>query len=853
MKTLFKITNKLFGSRNNRVIKKYQKQVTLIRNLENEFKKLSDNELALKTISLRKLIENNSTPNDILPEAFATVIEATDRVMGIRHYDSQIIAAICLFEGNVAEMATGEGKTLMATLPAYLHSVSNKGSVHIVTVNDYLATRDSENIGKIFSFLNLEVGVVVSGQSPEDRKSQYLKDIIYATNNELGFDYLKDNMVQQEDQKVQQKLSFAIIDEVDSILIDEARTPLIISGPSNESVEIYKIIKSIISDFSEQIETGSGKTLDIATEGHFTLDRKHKSSDLSELGFLSAEQKLLEANLLQENDSLYDSHNIKLVNLISSAIRAKYLFLKDSEYLVNDNNEIVIIDELTGRAMKGRRWSDGLHQAIEAKENVEIQKESQTLASITFQNYFRLYGKLSGMTGTADTEAPELLEIYGMEVIIIPPNMPSKRIDDMDKIYSSLAAKNKAIFNKIKNINSTGQPILVGTSSVDASEKISNILSKNNIKHSVLNAKNHENEASIIADAGKLNSVTIATNMAGRGTDIVLGGSPEHYENTDSWTSNHNKVIDLGGLFVLGTERNESRRVDNQLRGRSGRQGDPGNTCFFLSLEDNLLKIFGGDKSFDLVKKLGLSEDDVIEHNIINKVIENAQRKVEGMNYDARKNLLEYDNISNEQRRIIYKIRHDILSGDNTNDFYYKFRKKVVLNIFDEHISPLAQEEDWPVKELIEIYSIQFGITFPISEWLEQGLDLEAIRNEIISGFEYVSDFKTEAVGPDQMELISKSIILQSLDHHWKEHLSSMDYLQKSVGLRGLAAKNPIQEFKKEAFDSFEYLLDLYKIEATKAICSIRVSPSEEDQELIDSSGNIEIVDDAEIIDDIEK
>jgi preprotein translocase subunit SecA len=825
MNIINKVAAKIVGSRNDRFVKKLYKTVAVINSYEDELRSLSDEALKSKTQGFKDRIANNEALDTILPEAFAVMREACDRVIGLRHYDVQLIGGIVLNDGNIAEMGTGEGKTLVATLPAYLNSLGGMG-VHIVTVNDYLASRDAQWMGAAFEFLGLSVAAVTTSLSPEERQQAYACDVVYATNNELGFDYLRDNMAFNSAQKVQRKLNFAIVDEVDSILIDEARTPLIISGPSDDYSSIYQAINHMIPNFTKQIEAGEGKEIVVEVEGDYTVDEKHKQVFLTDGGHAKAESLLIEGGALPEGASLYDASNILLMQHISSGLRAHILFQKDVDYIVSED-EIVIVDEFTGRSMPGRRWSEGLHQAIEAKEGVSIKKENQTLASITFQNYFRLYSKLSGMTGTADTEAVEFQDIYGLECVVIPSNQPSTRTDSSDQIYLTTEEKFAAIANDVASCKQTGQPVLVGTSSIENSELISSLLNKKKIKHEVLNAKQHEREASIIANAGSIGAVTIATNMAGRGTDIVLGGrmaeTPSEAQKIE-WKEQHEAVIEVGGLHIVGTERNESRRVDNQLRGRSGRQGDVGSTRFYLSLEDNLMRIFASEKMASMMKKLGMEEGEAIEHKMVNRAIENAQKKVEGMNYDARKHLLEYDDVANDQRKVIYGLRDELMSVDDVRDRYADMRRTVIGELFAGYISTSQSEEDWDLEGLHNALKADFAADFPLQQWLDEGLDVDELEDRIIDGLAEISMHKEGLVGEQQMRGFEKAVMLRALDHYWKEHLASMDYLRQSVNLRGYAQKNPAQEYKRESFAMFTVLLDTINIEIVKALSSVTIN-----------------------------
>lgn len=811
-----KIATKFIGSRNERLIKQYNKTVLEINSYEEELKKLSDNELLAKTEYFKNELKNGKTLDDILPETFAVVREASVRTLGLRHFDVQLIGGMVLHNGNIAEMRTGEGKTLVATLAAYLNSLVGKG-VHIVTVNDYLAQRDANWMGKIYEFLGLRVGIIISNMELDARRDAYACDIIYGTNNELGFDYLKDNMVFELEQKVQRGVSFAIVDEVDSILIDEARTPLIISGPADDYGDIYHKINQLIPKFEKQLEENGS--------GDYSVDEKHKGVFLTDEGHDKAEKLLIQANLLKEGSSLYDSANILLTQHLNSALRAHVLFQKDVDY-IKQNDEIVIVDEFTGRTMPGRRWSEGLHQAIEAKEGVSVKKENQTLASITFQNYFRLYDKLSGMTGTADTEAYEFQDIYSLEVVVIPTNKPTIRQDFADAIYLTQTEKYQAIIDDIKETIAKKQPVLVGTSSIESSELIAKLLNKKKIKHEVLNAKQHEREALIIANAGLPSAVTIATNMAGRGTDIVLGGKLEDNASDtakEKWSENHKIVIEAGGLHVIGTERNESRRVDNQLRGRAGRQGDPGSSRYYLSLEDNLMRIFASERMSAMMSKLGMQEGEAIEHPWVSRAIENAQKKVEGHNFDARKNLLEYDDVANDQRKIIYEQRDMLMQAEDVISNIKSIREDIINKQIDNYIPVNVTEEDWDISGLAQAFKADFSSDLPLQEWLDEGIELDDFRKKIITTFEENYQEKEELAGHTNMRHFEKGIMLQTLDHFWKEHLASMDYLRQSINLRGYAQKNPTQEFKKEAFEMFGELLDNINFEVVKIVSNVQV------------------------------
>jgi preprotein translocase subunit SecA len=825
MSIINKILSKIVGSRNERLVKELSKTVKDINDLEEGIKALSDEQLRAKTQEFKDRYESQESLDDLLTEAFAVMREASVRVLGLRHHDVQLIGGMVLHNGNIAEMGTGEGKTLVATLPAYLNALSGKG-VHIVTVNDYLAERDAEWMGKVLEFLGLSVGIVASNKPPEDKQVAYACDVVYATNNELGFDYLRDNMAFTTNQKVQRGLNFAIVDEVDSILIDEARTPLIISGPAADYAEVYRAINHMIPNFTKQVESGEGKEIVVEVPGDYTVDEKHKQVFLTDDGHSKAENLLIDAGALPEGASLYDASNILLMQHISSALRAHILFKIDDNYII-DGDEIVIVDEFTGRTMPGRRWSEGLHQAIEAKEGVSIKKENQTLASITFQNYFRLYAKLSGMTGTADTEAVEFQDIYNLETVVVPPNKISERDDKADQIYLTLEEKLEAIANDVGNCQETGQPVLVGTSSIENSEAISDLLTNKKIKHEVLNAKQHEREAIIIANAGSVGAVTIATNMAGRGTDIVLGGKltdDATDQQKQDWSVEHAKVISAGGLHIVGTERNESRRVDNQLRGRSGRQGDVGSTRFYLSLEDNLMRIFASEKMATMMQRLGMEKGEAIEHKMVNRAIENAQRKVEGMNYDARKNLLEYDDVANDQRKVIYTLRDDLMDVDNVQDHFISIRKQVIGALFGGYISAEQAEEDWDVEGLHNALKADYKADFPLQKWLDEGVDVDELESRIVEGLSAICDYKEELAGSESMRGFEKAVMLQTLDHYWKEHLAAMDYLRQSVNLRGYAQKNPTQEYKRESFAMFTELLETIDIEVVKSLSSVTIN-----------------------------
>ena len=819
----------IFGSRNQRILKKLSKKVSEINNLESDINALSDEALRSKTNEFRERLETGETLDDLLVEAFAVVRETSVRTLGMRPFDVQLIGGMVLHQGDIAEMRTGEGKTLVATLPAYLNALSDKG-VHVVTVNEYLAKRDSEWMSPIYEFLELTVGVTSSNQSQEEKKLAYEADITYTTNNELGFDYLRDNLAFSSKDKVQRELNFAIVDEVDSILIDEARTPLIISGPVDENIDLYQKINKLIPKLKSETEED---------EGDYTKDEKSKQIFITESGHQHVEELMINSGLIQENESLYDAGNIRLLHHLNAALRAHAMFNKDVDYIVKDG-EVVIVDEFTGRTMPGRRWSDGLHQAVEAKENVSVKQENQTVASITFQNYFRLYENLSGMTGTADTEAYEFQSIYGLEVIVIPTHKPMIRNDFSDLVYLNEEGKFNAIIKDIIDCRERGQPTLVGTTSIETSELLSNKLKKMSIKHEVLNAKQHEREAIIVQQAGKPGAITIATNMAGRGTDIVLGGNLDaELENsnqspddiTENWKQRQKEVIEAGGLHIIGTERHESRRIDNQLRGRSGRQGDAGSSRFYLSMEDNLMRIFGDpDRTKSLLSRAGMQEGEAIESKLLSRQIEKAQRKVESHNFDIRKNLLEYDDVSNDQRKVVYHQRNELMSADDVRDSIKSIREEVVEMTVDQFIPAESHEEDWDPEGLMNALEKDFLLPLKIPQWIKQDsqLNTEMIRDRCIDKIESASQEKEEAVGADLMRMVEKEIMLKQLDLHWKEHLAAMDYLRQGIGLRGYAQKNPKQEYKQEAFLMFSEMLDQVKHDTISTLARIRIQ-SEQD------------------------
>ena len=825
---LSKISRKIFGSRNDRIIKHLGQRVTTINRLEADMQALDDEQLQQKTGELKQRYESGETLEQLLDEAFAICREASVRVLGMRHYDVQLIGAMILNNNQITEMRTGEGKTLVATLAAYLNALSDKG-VHIVTVNDYLAERDAAWMGQLYKYLGLSVGVVLSTMDYEAKREAYQADIVYGTNNQFGFDYMHDNLSFTLQERVQRGLNFAIVDEVDSILIDEARTPLIISGQASDSSELYTRINNIIPKLA-RVETEDGP-------GDYTVDEKSKQAFLTEQGHDTAEALMVEAGLLNEGESLYEAANIALVHHLNAGLRAHSIFKRDVDYIVQDDH-IVIVDEFTGRTMSGRRWSEGLHQAIEAKEKVSIQHENQTIASITFQNYFRLYSKLSGMTGTADTEAFEFQQIYGLEVVVVPTNMPMIREDLGDLIYLTTREKFDAIIEDIQDCAKRGQPVLVGTTSVETSELLSGLLDKQTIKHQILNAKQHQREASIIADAGIPGTVTIATNMAGRGTDIVLGGNLDVYlkeiaeeqlEKRESLTANwqklHNDVIAAGGLHIIGTERHESRRIDNQLRGRSGRQGDPGSTRFYLSMEDSLMRIFASERVAGLMQKLGMEEGEAIEHPWVSKAIENAQRKVEAHNFDIRKQLLQYDDVANDQRKVIYAQRDDLLHADNISEAIHNMRLDVVENVFRSHVAANSIEEQWHIAELEQSLANEFGVELPIQRWLDEDddIDEEAILTRIVDHFETEYRQKVDFLGPEIIAGYEKDLMLMVLDRHWREHLAAMDYLRQGIGLRGYAQKNPVQEYKRESFEMFTDMLEGIKYEAIQSLTRVQI------------------------------
>jgi preprotein translocase subunit SecA len=850
-----RLLSKIFGSRNERVLKRLQRAIAQINQLEPAFSKLSDAELRGNTDEFRQRIADDEDPRSLLAEAFATVREAARRVLDMRHFDVQLVGGMVLDDGKIAEMRTGEGKTLVATLPVYLNALSGRG-VHLVTVNDYLARRDAEWMGRIYHLLGMSVGVINSsgGRGPDTssyvydpsygeesegsyrhlrpvtRREAYAADVTYGTNNEFGFDYLRDNMAFGLEEKVQRPLYYAIVDEVDSILIDEARTPLIISGPTDDNSELYVRMNALIPKLIRQEEEEG--------PGDYSLDEKARQAYLTDEGHQHIEDLLVESGILRENESLYDASNISLMHHLNAALRAHTLFQKDVDYIVRDG-QVIIVDEFTGRTMPGRRWSEGLHQAVEAKEGVAIQNENQTLASITFQNYFRLYEKLAGMTGTADTEAYEFQQIYGLEVVVIPTHKPMIRDDFGDLVYLSAREKFDAIIEDIRSCTQRQQPVLVGTTSIETSEYLARLLLKDQIMHQVLNAKHHEREAQIVAQAGMPGAVTIATNMAGRGTDIVLGGSLDaelavHGDSLDEvsaqrirkeWDKRHRQVVEAGGLHIIGTERHESRRVDNQLRGRSGRQGDPGSSRFYLSLEDNLMRIFASERVSTIMQKLGMEEGEAIEHPWVTKAIENAQRKVEARNFDIRKQLLQYDDVANDQRKVIYQQRSELMDVADVSESIREIRSDVVNQLIDGYIAPRSLEEQWDVPGLVDALEREYGLHLDIQHWLDtdESLHEETLRERILAEMGRIYEDKEPVVGVEVMRHLEKEVMLRVLDGYWKEHLAAMDYLRQGIHLRGYAQKDPKQEYKREAFGLFSQMLDNIKYEVIRILTRIQV------------------------------
>jgi len=839
------LLKKLFGSKNEREVKRMTKAVQAINALEEQMVALSDEQLRAKTEEFKARVAKGETLDQILPEAFAVVREAGKRVMGMRHFDVQLIGGMTLHEGKIAEMRTGEGKTLVGTLPVYLNAMSCKG-VHVVTVNDYLARRDANWMRPLYEFLGLTVGIVMPFQPPEEKRAAYAADITYGTNNEFGFDYLRDNMAFSLEDKFQRELNFAVIDEVDSILIDEARTPLIISGQAEDSSRLYQQINTLIPRLKKHVEPEEGN---VVQEGHYTVDEKTRQVELNEQGHQYIEELLTQAGLLAEGESLYSAHNLGLLTHVYAGLRAHTLFHRNVEYIVQDG-QILLIDEHTGRTMPGRRLSEGLHQAIEAKENLQIQAESQTLASTTFQNYFRLYNKLAGMTGTADTEAFEFHSIYGLEVVVIPTHRPIARKDFNDLVYLTQEEKYAAIITDIKECQASGRPILVGTASIDSSEYVSQLLTKAGIEHKVLNAKYHEREAEIIAQAGRPGAVTIATNMAGRGTDILLGGNWEvevaALENPTEeqvaqikaeWQKRHQQVIEAGGLHVIASERHESRRIDNQLRGRAGRQGDPGSSRFYLSLEDNLMRIFASDRVKNFMKALGMQQGEAIEHRMVTNAIEKAQRKVEGRNFDIRKQLLEYDDVANEQRKVIYHMRNSLLAAEDIGDTIAEFRQDVLGRTIDAHIPPQSLPEQWDVAGLEAALYSDFGIKLPVQQWLDEDDKLfeDTLREKILEQLVAAYNEKEELAGAEALRSFEKQMLLRVLDDLWKDHLSTMDHLRHGIHLRGYAQKNPKQEYKRESFALFQELMDSIRRDTIRVLSHVQVrreDPAEEEARL---------------------
>ncbi|MBF5003628.1 preprotein translocase subunit SecA [Diaphorobacter caeni] len=843
---------KLFGSRNDRLLKTYRKTVVRINALEPQFEKLSDDELRGKTQEFKERVAKGESLDDLLPEAFAVVREGSKRIMKMRHFDVQLLGGMALHYGKIAEMRTGEGKTLTATLPVYLNALSGKG-VHVVTVNDYLANRDATWMGRLYNFLGLSVGINLPQMPREEKQAAYGSDITYGTNNEYGFDYLRDNMVYEGRERVQRGLNFAIVDEVDSILIDEARTPLIISGQAEDHTAMYVEMNKIVPTLTRQEGEADPRTGEGVTKpGDFTLDEKSQQVFLTEEGHERAEQLLSQAGLIAEGASLYDPSNITLVHHLYSALRANHLYHRDQHYVVQ-NGEIVIVDEFTGRLMAGRRWSDGLHQAVEAKEGVEIQAENQTLASITFQNYFRLYNKLSGMTGTADTEAYEFQEIYGLETVVIPPNRQSKREDQLDRVYKTTREKYDAAIADIRACHERGQPVLVGTTSIENSEIIDELLNREKLPHQVLNAKQHAREADIVAQAGRSGMITIATNMAGRGTDIVLGGNIEKtisaveadesldeaarstriQQLRDEWKADHDKVAALGGLRIIATERHESRRIDNQLRGRSGRQGDPGSSRFYLSLDDQLMRIFAGDRVKSIMDRLKMPEGEAIEAGIVTRSIESAQRKVEARNFDVRKQLLEYDDVSNDQRKVIYQQRNDIIDAEDLTGLITAMRDDVFTDVVHQYVPAESVEEQWDLPGLEKALAGDWQIELSLQEAV-QGSDSmtdDEVLEKVLAAARELFDSRVELVGKEQFTNFERAVLLQSFDSNWRDHLSALDYLRKGIHLRGYAQKQPKQEYKREAFELFRQLIDSVKNSVTRTLMTVQIRSNEQLEE----------------------
>jgi preprotein translocase subunit SecA len=835
------VLKKIFGSRNERLLKRYGHSVRAINALEPQIEALSDEQLRAKTGEFRERFARGETLDQLLPEAFAVVREAGKRALNMRHFDVQLLGGMVLHHGKIAEMRTGEGKTLVATLPAYLNAISGAG-VHVVTVNDYLASRDADWMGRLYGFLGLTVGVNLSTIDHQAKQAAYAADITYGTNNEFGFDYLRDNMVYETANRVQRGLSYAIVDEVDSILIDEARTPLIISGQADDTTELYYRINDLVPSLTRQTEENG--------PGDFSVDEKAHQVLLTEAGHERAEELMTQAGLLAEGTSLYDASNITLMHHLYAALRAHSLYHRDQQYVVTAEGEVVIVDEFTGRLMAGRRWSDGLHQAVEAKEGVKIQRENQTLASITFQNYFRMYKKLAGMTGTADTEAYEFQQIYSLETVIIPTHMAMVREDRMDQVYKTKHEKTQAIINDIKDCYQRGQPVLVGTTSIENSEELSALLTQEKLPHQVLNAKQHAREAEIVIQAGRPKMVTIATNMAGRGTDIVLGGNPEPEINrlrADEklseedraariaearmrWQDLHNQVVAAGGLHIVGTERHESRRVDNQLRGRSGRQGDPGSSRFYLSLDDPLLRIFAGDRVKAIMERLKMPEGEAIEHPWVTRAIENAQRRVEQRNFDIRKQLLEYDDVANDQRRVIYHQRNELLESADITETLRSMREGTVLDMVSAHVPPGSVEEQWDIPGLEKALAAELSVHLPLQQWMsaEEELEEDGLRARVVQAAHEHYESKMQSVDREQLHQFERAVMLQTLDGHWREHLSALDHLRQGIHLRGYAQKNPKQEYKREAFELFSMMLDTVRNEVTRILMTVQIRHPDE-------------------------
>lgn len=855
------LMKRMFGSRNDRILRRMETTVLTINAFEPQMQGLTDEQLGAKTAEFKARLDKGESLDALLPEAFAVVREASVRTIGLRHFDTQLIGGMVLHEGNIAEMRTGEGKTLVATLPAYLNAIDGSG-VHVVTVNDYLARRDSQWMRPVFHFLGLDVGVIFPDMPHPEKRAAYQADILYGTNNEFGFDYLRDNMAFSLEDKVQRELNFAIVDEVDSILIDEARTPLIISGAAEDSSELYIKVNKLIPQLKIQLEEGDG--------GDYTIDEKQKQAHLTEEGHQHIEELLINEKMLDPGESLYHASNIMLMHHVNAALKANVMYHRDVDYIVQ-NNQVVIVDEHTGRTMPGRRWSEGLHQATEAKEGVSIQNENQTLASITFQNFFRQYNKLSGMTGTADTEAYEFQEIYNLEVVVIPTNRPMCRKDESDLIYLTQQDKYEAIIEDVRDCVARKQPVLVGTASIEASELLSELLKKVKIKHQVLNAKFHEKEAQIIAEAGRPGAVTIATNMAGRGTDIVLGGNlkadlavlPEDASEADQqaikeeWQRRHEAVLDAGGLRIVGSERHESRRIDNQLRGRAGRQGDAGSTRFYLSLEDNLMRIFASERVASMMRRLGMKPGEPIEHNLVTKAIENAQRKLEGHHFDVRKQLLGYDNVANEQRKVIYSQRAAIMAMPDPGEPVAAMSDEVMSTLVEGYIPPQSLENQWDIAGLTQTLADDFKLTAPVQQWIDEDLSIqpEQIKERVIAlcGTRYLE--KAQSIGSDMFAQFEKSVILQTMDNHWREHLAAMDHLRQGIHLRGYAQKDPKQEFKREAFTLFSSMLDNLKYDIIKLLSAVEISTQEdvnavEDQRRLNQSHEMQFIHEPQLTDD---